>query len=342
LKGDETMRILLDQITKEYADIKALKNISLEVKPKKITAILGPSGCGKTTLLRIIAGLIKQSSGNIYFNDENINHLPTQKRNATMVFQNYALFPHLTVQENIAYGLKNQTKDKGLITRQVKKILETVQLDNLGHRKIDELSGGQQQRVALARAIVINPQVLLFDEPLSNLDEKLRESMRHQIKNLQRETQITTVYVTHDQREALAIADEIIVMNHGVINQIDTPQNLYKYPKNVFVADFLGQKNIFPIDFLNSLTPNISVEIPKDSLLNRFLIRPEEIVFQDHGVSCRVINRDNLGNIYRYTLKLNNTPITVDAINRLDQRVYTIGDYVSISFSKESIHFLKS
>ena len=334
------MRILLDQITKEYADVKALKDISLEIKPKKITAILGPSGCGKTTLLRIIAGLIKQSTGNIYFNDENINHLPTQKRNAAMVFQNYALFPHLTVEENIAYGLKNQTKDKELINRKVKKILETVQLENLGHRKIDELSGGQQQRVALARAIVINPQVLLFDEPLSNLDEKLRESMRHQIKNLQRETRITTVYVTHDQREALAIADEIIVMNHGVINQIDTPENLYKYPKNVFVADFLGQKNIYPVKFLDDLTPDTLIEKPKDSLLNRFLIRPEEIVFKDNGVNCRVINRDNLGNIYRYTLELNNTPIIVDAINRLDQRVYTIGDYVSISFSKESIHFL--
>jgi len=336
------MRILLDQITKEYADVKALKDISLEIKPKKITAILGPSGCGKTTLLRIIAGLIKQSTGNIYFNDENINHLPTQKRNAAMVFQNYALFPHLTVKDNIAYGLKNQTKDKELINSKVKKILETVQLDNLGHRKIDELSGGQQQRVALARAIVINPQVLLFDEPLSNLDEKLRESMRHQIKNLQRETQITTVYVTHDQREALAIADEIIVMNHGVINQIDTPENLYKYPENIFVADFLGQKNIYPIEFLDDLTPDHIIEKPKDSLLNRFLIRPEEIVFNDKGVNCHVINRDNLGNIYRYTLELNNTPIIVDAINRLDQRVYTIGDTVSISFSKESIHFLKS
>jgi ABC-type Fe3+/spermidine/putrescine transport system ATPase subunit len=335
------MRILLDQITKEYADVKALKNISLEIKPKKITAILGPSGCGKTTLLRIIAGLIKQSTGNIYFNDENINHLPTQKRNAAMVFQNYALFPHLTVKENIAYGLKNQTKDKELINSKVKEILETVQLDNLGHRKIDELSGGQQQRVALARAIVINPQVLLFDEPLSNLDEKLRESMRHQIKNLQRETEITTVYVTHDQREALAIADQIIVMNHGVINQIDSPENLYKYPNNVFVADFLGQKNIYPIEFLDELISDALIEKPKDSLLNRFLIRPEEIILTDKGVNCRVINRDNLGNIYRYTLELNNTPIIVDAINRLDQRVYTIGDSVSINFSKESIHFLR-
>lgn len=335
------MKIILDKITKKYSNTTALNEVSLNIKKNKITAILGPSGCGKTTLLRIIAGLIKQNDGDIYFNDKRVNNLPTQKRNAAMVFQNYALFPHLSVKENIAYGLKNQIKDKKIIKEKVNTVLDMVKLNNLGNRKINELSGGQQQRVALARAIVINPNVLLFDEPLSNLDEKLRESMRYQIKKLQNKTKITTIYVTHDQREALALADEIVVMNKGDINQIDTPERLYKYPKNAFVADFLGQKNIFSINFLKEIADNKNIIIPNNKKVKQFLIRPEEIIISKNGIKCKIVDKENRGNIYRYTLEFNNNFLIMDLINRLDSQVYSINEYIYIDFSKDSIHFLE-
>lgn len=210
-------------------------------------ALLGPSGCGKTTLLRIIAGLIPldPGRGQIYFGSEEVSTWAPQKRNAAMVFQSYALFPHMTVTENIEYGLLMRKKDAASRQRQVSQIMEKVQLTSLGTRKIQELSGGQQQRVALARSLVVNPDVLLFDEPLSNLDEKLRVAMRQEIRSIQKESGITSVYVTHDQEEAMAIADRIVIMKDGQILQTGTPREVYEAPVNHFVASFMGECNFF-------------------------------------------------------------------------------------------------
>lgn len=239
--------IRLKSISHSYGTHKALDDIHLEVAQGELVALLGPSGCGKTTLLRIIAGLIplNAGSGQIYFGSEEVSTWAPQKRNAAMVFQSYALFPHMTVTENIEYGLLMRKKDAASRQRQVSQIMEKVQLTSLGTRKIQELSGGQQQRVALARSLVVNPDVLLFDEPLSNLDEKLRVAMRQEIRSIQKESGITSVYVTHDQEEAMAIADRIVIMKDGQILQTGTPREVYEAPVNRFVASFMGECNFF-------------------------------------------------------------------------------------------------
>lgn len=239
--------IRLKGISHSYGAHKALDDIHLEVAQGELVALLGPSGCGKTTLLRIIAGLIPLNvgSGQIYFGSEEVSTWAPQKRNAAMVFQSYALFPHMTVTENIEYGLLMRKKDAASRQRQVSQIMEKVQLTSLGARKIQELSGGQQQRVALARSLVVNPDVLLFDEPLSNLDEKLRVAMRQEIRRIQKESGITSVYVTHDQEEAMAIADRIVIMKDGQILQTGTPREVYEAPVNRFVASFMGECNFF-------------------------------------------------------------------------------------------------
>ncbi|SCZ76460.1 ABC transporter ATP-binding protein [Acidaminobacter hydrogenoformans] len=239
--------IRLKGISHSYGTHKALDGIHLEVSQGELVALLGPSGCGKTTLLRIIAGLIPLDPGHgqIYFGSEEVSTWAPQKRNAAMVFQSYALFPHMTVTENIEYGLLMRKKDAASRQRQVSQIMEKVQLTSLGTRKIQELSGGQQQRVALARSLVVNPDVLLFDEPLSNLDEKLRVAMRQEIRSIQKESGITSVYVTHDQEEAMAIADRIVIMRDGQILQTGTPREVYEAPVNRFVASFMGECNFF-------------------------------------------------------------------------------------------------
>lgn len=235
-----SQKILIDKVTKMYDDFKAVDNISLEIKPGEFFTLLGPSGCGKTTLLRMIAGFNDINEGDIYLGDQRINDVPAYKRNIGMVFQNYAIFPHLSVWENVAYGLKARKIPKAEIAERVQEAMETTKIEMHAQKQPSQLSGGQQQRVALARAIVIRPQLLLMDEPLSNLDAKLRIEMRTSIRNLQKELGITTVYVTHDQEEALAISDRIAVMNYGVVEQVGTPYELYTKPKTQFVAGFLG------------------------------------------------------------------------------------------------------
>lgn len=239
--------IRLKGISHFYGTHKALDDIVLEVSQGELVALLGPSGCGKTTLLRIIAGLIPldPDRGQIYFGNEEVSAWAPQKRNTAMVFQSYALFPHMTVTENIEYGLLMRKKDAATRQRGVSQIMEKVQLTSLGSRKIQELSGGQQQRVALARSLVVNPDVLLFDEPLSNLDEKLRVAMRQEIRSIQKEYGITSVYVTHDQEEAMAIADRIVIMKDGQILQTGAPVEVYEAPVNRFVASFMGECNFF-------------------------------------------------------------------------------------------------
>ncbi|HSP47868.1 MAG TPA: ABC transporter ATP-binding protein [Clostridiaceae bacterium] len=236
--------IIIKDATKIFGDITVIKDLNLRVKNGQLFTLLGPSGCGKTTLLRMIAGFNTIEGGDFYFNDTRINNMDPSKRNIGMVFQNYAIFPHLTVRENVAFGLKQRKIDKETIKKKTDHFLKLMQIYDYADRKPDKLSGGQQQRVALARALVIEPDVLLMDEPLSNLDAKLRVEMREAIRQIQHEVGITTVYVTHDQEEAMAISDEIAVMKDGIIQHLGKPREIYHKPANVFVATFIGRTNL--------------------------------------------------------------------------------------------------
>ena len=236
--------ISIRKAVKKYGDNVVIPDLSVEIKEGEFFTLLGPSGCGKTTLLRMIAGFNSIEGGDFYFGDRRINDLDPSKRNIGMVFQNYAIFPHYTVRKNVEFGLKNKKFPKEKIKDQAEKFMKLMQIDQYADRMPERLSGGQQQRVALARALCIEPDVLLMDEPLSNLDAKLRVEMRTVIKNIQHNVGITTVYVTHDQEEAMAVSDRIAVMNAGVIQQIGTPKAIYQRPANLFVSTFIGRSNI--------------------------------------------------------------------------------------------------
>ncbi|WP_019122064.1 ABC transporter ATP-binding protein [Brevibacillus massiliensis] len=237
--------VTLDHVSKRFGSVTGVEDVHIQIRPGEFFTFLGPSGCGKTTTLRMIAGFYYPSAGLIRFGSQDVTTLPPNKRNTSMVFQNYALFPHLTVFENIAFGLQVRKKPKAEIIEKVERAQEQVHLQGLGSRRIDQLSGGQQQRVALARALVIEPRILLLDEPLSNLDAKLREETRLEIKRLQLELGITTIYVTHDQAEAMAMSDRIMVMQEGVVQQIGSPEEIYNRPVNRFVASFIGETNLW-------------------------------------------------------------------------------------------------
>ncbi|WP_310833427.1 ABC transporter ATP-binding protein [Paenibacillus pedocola] len=277
--------ISFDQVTKQYDDEEAvLKGVSFEIERGKFYTLLGPSGCGKTTILRLIAGFAEPTEGSIYLNGKMINHIPANERQVNTVFQDYALFPHLNVFENVAFGLRIKKLKKDVITQKVQEALRFVNLVGYEQRAINEMSGGQRQRVAIARAIVNEPQVLLLDEPLSALDLKLRTEMQYILREMQQRLGITFIFVTHDQEEALAMSDWIFVMNKGKIEQSGTPNDIYDEPINRFVADFIGESNIVPgvmiEDYLvewggqrfecvdAGLKPNESVEI---------VIRPEDL-----------------------------------------------------------------
>lgn len=345
------MKIIFENITKSYDKVKALDNINFEVKEGELIALLGPSGCGKTTLLRIIAGLLNEDDGKILVDNKDITKLTPQERNTALVFQNYALFPHMTVYENIAYGLKIRKINKIEIEKQVDEILEKVGLKEYKNRKIQHLSGGQQQRVALGRALVIKPNLLLFDEPLSNLDEKLRRAMREEIKSIQKELGITSIYVTHDQEEALSIADRIVVMDRGKIQQIGTPMEIYHKPKNEFVANFIGQANIFETIIEktdegykgNILGKDIYLDL-NENIINgtaKILLRPEELYIDSEGFPAIIINSMNLGNIIRYTIKTQEYHnIILDVMNRFSQKIYKEGENVFINFDEKGIHLI--
>ncbi|HHY22864.1 MAG TPA: spermidine/putrescine ABC transporter ATP-binding protein [Clostridiaceae bacterium] len=236
--------IRLINISKDYNGAEALKDINLYIRKNEFLTLLGPSGCGKTTTLRIIGGFEQPNSGEVHFEGTNITDLPPYKRKVNTVFQRYALFPHMDVADNVAFGLKIKKMNKKLINRKVSEMLELVNLKGFEKRQVDSLSGGQQQRVAIARALVNEPEVLLLDEPLGALDLKLRKDMQTELKKIQQFIGITFVYVTHDQEEALTMSDTIVVMKDGRIQQIGTPEMVYNEPKNAFVADFIGQSNI--------------------------------------------------------------------------------------------------
>ncbi|HON07744.1 MAG TPA: ABC transporter ATP-binding protein, partial [Verrucomicrobiota bacterium] len=237
------MEVLIENLEKRFGETRALLDINLKINDRELFFLLGPSGCGKTTLLRTIAGFYAPDSGKIYFGERLMNDVPPHKRNTGMVFQNYALWPHLTIEQNVAYGLEVRGLSEKAIKDKVREVLDIVQMEEYAERTPNQLSGGQQQRVALARALVIQPDVLLLDEPLSNLDARLRLVMRSEILRIHDKTKITTIYVTHDQKEALSMADRIALMRDGSIEQVGDPRSLYRSPANKFVADFIGETN---------------------------------------------------------------------------------------------------
>jgi ABC-type Fe3+/spermidine/putrescine transport system ATPase subunit len=240
------MNIQLKDMVKRFGALEAVSHVSLDIQDGELFTLLGPSGCGKTTILRLIGGFHKPDHGEIFFGQKEVSGIPPYERNIGMVFQNYALWPHMTIADNVAYGLKIKKTSSEETARKVKRALSLVNLTGLEKRYPGQLSGGQQQRVALARALVLNPDVLLLDEPLSNLDAKIRQQVRAEIRKLQKDLAITAIYVTHDQEEALTLSDRIAVLDHGKLQQLGSPQDLYQRPQNAFVADFIGIYNLIP------------------------------------------------------------------------------------------------
>ena len=281
-------------VTKAYGDVQAVRDLSFFIERGKLVTLLGPSGCGKTTTLRLIAGLEMATAGSIFIGGKEVTRLSASDRDVSMVFQSYALFPHMTVMQNVSYGLTMSRLSKEEVSEKALEGLELVSLSGFGERLPSELSGGQQQRVAVARALVLEPEVLLFDEPLSNLDAKLRRRVREEIRELQQKLELTTVYVTHDQEEALAVSDTIFVMNEAVIDQEGTPQQLYEEPVNLFVADFIGDANIVKAQILKIYGINANVDIGgiRAKLNHRGLvsgevsvaIRPQSICLSQSGL----------------------------------------------------------
>ncbi len=315
-----SVNITIEHAQKCYGNNVIIEDMSLNIRKGEFFTLLGPSGCGKTTLLRMIAGFNSIENGEFYFNDTLINHLDPSKRHIGMVFQNYAIFPHLTVEQNVMFGLKNlQTRmSQAQMKAETQKFMKLMHIDEYASRKPERLSGGQQQRVALARALVIQPDVLLMDEPLSNLDAKLRVEMRETIRSIQRSVGITTVYVTHDQEEAMAVSDRIAVMNHGEIQQIGTPKAIYQRPANLFVASFIGRTNLLHAEIVmengTSYLLLEGVKIPMTTLLdwekkNQKVvasIRPEEFVISHdgQGIPATVTSSTFLGLNMHYFLTL--------------------------------------
>ena len=351
--------VRLEHISKIYQDPKtgkdfyAVKDNSLVIEPGEFVTLLGPSGCGKTTTLRMIAGVESPDEGEIYLGDEAINALTPNKRDTAMVFQSYALLPHYNVFDNVAYGLKLRHVPKEEIRERVMKILDLVELTGMEGRMTNQLSGGQQQRVALARALVIEPSVLLFDEPLSNLDAKLRVTMRTEIRRIQQEVGITAIYVTHDQSEAMALSDRIIIMRSGVVEQIGSPQEIYYHPVNEFVADFIGEANFLKgrLEALSDNRAQLNVsgdichaapvpgmEVGRDYTI---VLRPEAAsLAEEGGLPCEVVLSCFMGSYQNYHVKVGDTLVKLTDPNPKNKRIYKVGERCRLVFDPESVHVL--
>lgn len=283
--------VLLENVTKQYGDVTAVDNLTLDIKAGELVTLLGPSGCGKTTMLRMVAGLEEATRGTILINNKDVTDLSATYRNVAMVFQSYALFPHMSVLDNVSYGLSVSSVPKKSIKERALNGLAMVGLAGYENRMPSELSGGQQQRVAVARAVVLEPEVLLFDEPLSNLDAKLRRHVREEIRMIQQDLGLTAIYVTHDQEEAMAVSDEIVVMRDGQIAQVGSPSDLYELPQSAFIADFIGDANVIPCTTLHAERYHATVSVEGVSLNSRasqpittplqLVIHPQNIVVSD-------------------------------------------------------------
>ena len=352
--------VRLEHISKIYQDPKtgkdfyAVKDTSLEITPGSFVTLLGPSGCGKTTTLRMIAGFESPDEGGIWLGGEKIDALTPDKRDTAMVFQSYALLPHYNIFDNVAYGLKLRKLPKDEIKKKVTDILELVGLSGMEARMTNQLSGGQQQRVALARALVVEPGVLLFDEPLSNLDAKLRVSMRTEIRRIQQKAGITAVYVTHDQSEAMSISDKIIIMNAGKIAQMGTPHEIYYHPVSEFVANFIGDANFLKgrlvrhegnVDVVEICGKEVKVDGTGDRIAvgaeTTVVLRPESTVLCDEGVlPCEVIVSTFMGAYQLYHVMVGDTKLIIHEYNPKGKKIYQIGDKAGIYFEPNNAHAL--
>ncbi|MBK1635379.1 ABC transporter ATP-binding protein [Rhodovulum adriaticum] len=343
--------VILRDIVKRFGSFTAVQQTSLEIPEGEFVTLLGPSGCGKTTTLRMIAGLLDPTEGDIEIKGQRVNDIPIHKRNLGIVFQNYALFPHKTVADNVAFGLKYRNVPKDEAARRVDEALSLVQLPDVGDRYPKQLSGGQQQRIALARAIVIEPDVLLLDEPLSALDANLREDMRVELKRIQDRIGVTTVFVTHDQSEALAMSDQIVVMSEGRVEQVGPPEAVYNTPASEFVANFLGASNILParctdranghVALQADIFGNVAVPAEKAPMVAgagpaKLVLRAEKLLLADPGtplngeiaVDATVETVDYQGQAVRYFVRAGDTQL--QAINMIDQHPFPEGAQVSL------------
>ncbi|MGE5124418.1 MAG: ABC transporter ATP-binding protein [Acidobacteriaceae bacterium] len=355
------MYLTLENITKVFpprgtnSEVTAVQDVSLDIEKGELVTLLGPSGCGKTTTLRIIAGFEFPTTGRIILDGKEINALPPHKREMSMVFQSYAIFPHLTVFENIAYGLNVKRLPRAVINERVNKVLELVHLEGYGQRAPTQLSGGQQQRVALARALIMEPKVLLMDEPLSNLDAKLREEMRTEIRRIQKELNITSVYVTHDQIEAMTLSDRIVVMNQGIIEQIGTPMDIYRFPNSRFVADFIGRANFVAGEVQAKRNGKLTVKVHGETieLTNikgefsqqeavTLIIRPEMIRIKKRGEQFKGIIRRAvyLGDVIEYDIELDGQLITGIETDPYQMDLIPVGEEVTVGYAEGCIQVL--
>ena len=357
----EPKGVRLDHISKIYQDPKtgkdfyAVHDVSLEIKPGSFVTLLGPSGCGKTTTLRMIAGFESPDEGEIYLGGEAINALTPNKRDTAMVFQSYALFPHYNVFDNVAYGLKLRKVPKAEIQERVTGILKLVELSGMEQRMTNQLSGGQQQRVALARALVVEPGVLLFDEPLSNLDAKLRVQMRTEIRRIQQALGITAIYVTHDQSEAMAISDQVILMKSGVIAQMGTPMEIYYRPNSEFVADFIGECNFLKGKVAASADGETRIRLAAGEVSvatdrkhtagadGEIVLRPEAIEIGDTGMlPCTVELSCFMGSYQNYHVRVGDTLVKITDNCPVNKKIYQVGDHAFISFQPDCAHLLEA
>ncbi len=356
----EPKGVRLDHISKIYKnpktgqDFYAVHDVELDIKPGTFVTLLGPSGCGKTTTLRMIAGFESPDEGEIYLGGEPINELTPNKRDTAMVFQSYALFPHYNVFDNVAYGLKLRGVPKNEIKERVTNILKLVELTDMEQRMTNQLSGGQQQRVALARALVVEPGVLLFDEPLSNLDAKLRVQMRTEIRRIQQALGITAIYVTHDQSEAMAISDNIILMKGGVIAQMGSPTESYYHPNSEFVADFIGECNFLPctvtgregedvVATVYGHPVRVRSEHEKMDSAAEIVLRPEAIEIADQGLlPCKVELSCFMGSYQNYHVRVGDILVKIADNCPIGKKTFQVGDDAFISFRSECAHLLET
>jgi len=347
--------VVVEGVNLSYGSTHVLKDINLEIYPGEFFAFLGPSGCGKTTLLRLIAGFNIAQTGRVLVGGEDIGALPPWKRNVGMVFQSYALWPHMSVAQNVAFGLEERKVPRAEIEKRVAAALEIVGLSHLAQRRPSQLSGGQQQRVALARTIVIEPKVLLLDEPLSNLDARMRVEVRRELRDLQQRLGITTIFVTHDQEEANTICDRIAVMKDGVIQQVGTPMELYERPANLFVAGFLGTANILegaPDSGSFVLKGGARVALPSGDIPRnaRLVFRPQYAAIVPKGapaagnitLSGKIVHREFLGATVRYAVDLGGQEALVDAPFRSGAELLDIGADADMQIAPERLQFLAS
>ncbi len=357
---NEKTIIEIDRVTRRFGDFAALDDVSMLIREGEFFSLLGPSGCGKTTLLRLIAGFDEPTSGAISIDGQSMVGVPPNRRPTNMVFQNYAIFPHLTVEENVAYGLRRQRLGREEKARRVQEALEQVDLEHLGKRRSNEISGGQRQRVALARALIMRPRVLLLDEPLSALDKKLREQMQVELRRLQRQVGITFILVTHDQEEALTMSDRIAVMFNGQIAQCDRPEEIYQHPRSRAVAEFIGGMNFLDAVLLGQSENSIEVEVaglgratvkkPAGAVFNGSALtvgaRPERmtLLIDENGgynrvVAGKVVEASYYGDMtyYRIAIESLEKPVVVSMRNTIGRRSPEPGEAVEIGWGPESL-----